>query len=306
MIFSLEAFSQSHGYILHDNGTVSVMRNRAFTESEAPLLKPTSFFNSYNLEEAKTHYLIDKKDVLYTIDSNGFLYQKKFYEVEGKMRELGGSFFTTSKNLLYVVSKEGFIIAHKEVGKLKFSRIRHAGGNHLITRGEELVVTRSDGSYVNMTQEFKHKSKDIAIGGNNYFITSDGTLYVIAEEEVFVSSGKPTKMSFVYRLSLESVIGSNRVEDIVSIGGNYFFDKDLNLHTISLKGLVDQGITGRKLKVSDVNGRVYNELPAKLGSSYFTYSDGFTFQVVDDGLYYELGRLDRDINFTNFHSFTKK
>lgn len=303
---SFNTLAISEGYLIHDNGTLSVLKSEVSDLNQASFIKPTFFFNSYNTKEAKSHYIIDKNENLYTLSSDGFIYEKKFYEIKGRIKDYGGSFFTTSKNDLYVISKEGFIIRHSENDDIKFKRLKVVGGNYMVTREEKLIVVRSDGSYQDMTSQFKHKASDVSVGGDNYFITEDGTLYSIGEERL-QTNGKESVISYVFKTPLKNIIPTHVPSQKLSVvGGNYFFDYAYNIHTISAKGIVDQNITGRKLLVENVNGAKYGEKPSVIGSSYFSFKDGIIFQVADDGLYYEIGRPDRKVLFTNFNSFEKK
>lgn len=303
---SFNAFSLSESYMIFDNGTVALTKNRASTQNEVNFLTPSFFFNDYNLKIAKTHYLIDKNDTIYTTSKDGFLFEKRFFDIKGRIKEYGGSFFTTSKNQIYVVTSDGFIIRHDAGKEINVKKLDYVGGNFMVTRDDQLVAVRSDGSYADMSSQFKHKASDIKLGGDNYFITEDGTLYSIGEELVEMKD-KKVLMSFVYRTSLKNILSKTAsLKSISLVGGNYFFDTDYNLHTISSKGVVDQNIVKRKLKIKNNYGREYALIPQIVGSSYFSFYDDIVFHVADDGLYYELGKTDRKIIYTNYNSFKKK
>lgn len=288
--FGVSAYSQSQGFMIHDNGTVSTLSRLQSSNALSTFFKTPHFFGDYNLKDYSSQYVIDKKGIVFTLSEDGYLFEKKFPEYKGKPSLLGGRFFMTSRGELVVVSNKGFLITFPSK-EIKFSSPKILGDNFFITKKGELLTITSEGALVDKTSTFSVKPDEVLLSGGNYFITKAGELVTIGED---------AGLMYVYTAQIRYVVEDfNGKESIPSVGKNYFFDNKNNIHTISLKGQVDLGGFSRQILVEDRGGKQYDMQPKVIGSSYFSFGDDILFQVGDDGFYYEVGRSDRKIRLSN-------
>jgi hypothetical protein len=309
--------------IFFDNGEVSTTRSYFPQDEEVKLFNVESlFFMDGDVKEARANYFISANNELYTIDAHGYVYAKEFYNLDSKIKYFGGNYFITRSGHIHIIKNDGVIINYASIDGHDLSRLKVVGGNYFITKEDKLITINYKGYYADKTSELVDSVKDIEIIGNNYFITKKGVVYTIGTEVVaqldangnisfdangnviplLNSNGNKQYFSTVYRNETKKELKS-----IIRAGGNYFFDNENNIHTISANGSLNRGADDRKLKIQlEEDKDRSNELPTNFGNNYFVYSDGAMYMVDRDGYYYFIKILDRRVSKTNFQEELNK
>jgi uncharacterized lipoprotein NlpE involved in copper resistance len=311
----------SQSYIIFDNGQVAATKSYYGNDDQLKLIEADHLFKMpEKMEETKGNYFIDDDDTIHTVDANGYIYSKEDYELDSSIKHHGGNFFITRRGQLHIVRNDGIIAYYPDgITDVNIGRSKLVGGTYFISREEKLYVTTLDGNFSDKTQYFAHDYKDIKVKGHNYFITKDGTVYTNGQvpmqkyennQPVVDSDGKPVYVTnddgTIKRIPILYKYDQVRYKEISMAGGNFFFDNENNIHTISLDGQLDRGAVGRKLKVKYQNDDRAHDTPVAVGNNYFIYTDGAMFQVASDGYYYFLKTLDRRVGKTNFEAKINK
>ena len=279
-----QAFAQTNyglnqSYFLTDSGQVHTVRSYKPLDGFVPLFSPNGFFILPEfIDIAKSSYILDKEDNLYTVDTNGYFYKYDFEsEVGSKIKLAGESFFVTRDDSIYIILSNGTL---KKISKDEYnidSNIKVLGGNYFITRKNSIYfVNPFAGSIEKAAGEISRRK--IEVVGDNYLVTKEGMLYAfgIKPDGAKVIS---TKTSFRYK-------------NIKRIGGNFFFDANNKIHTISTDGTIHSGKNGKGEQVRA------SRAPVQLGANYFIYPDNTFFIVDQDGLVHELETFQSRIIFT--------
>jgi len=265
-VFMQNSFAQSFGlnqsYFLTDTGSIHTVRSYNTPEGYAHLFSPNGFFLLPEfLEYKKGSYLVDEDETIYTVDADGYVYS---YEnsLESKITDAGDNFFITRDDNLHIIMNTGLIKTIDSESYEIDSRIKKVGGNYLITRKGTIYIINSIYGSIKKSA-FTIKEKDILHSGSNFLISSDGVL-----------------MAFGITPTGELRINTYKnyhFKNIKAIGGNYFFDRYNNLHTISASGIIDKGNPRLKNKVRG------NQVPVITGRNYFVYADNSVYLVDSNG-----------------------
>jgi hypothetical protein len=312
-----ETEGTNQSFIFFDNGEVSTTRSYFPQNDEVKLFDVENlFFMDGDIKESRANYFVTKDNELYTIDAHGYVYQKEFYSLDSQIKHFGGNYFITRSGHIHIVKNDGVIINYEKIGDHDLSRLKVTGGNYFITKEDKLITINYKGYYADKTSELVDDVKEIEVVGNNYFILKSGVVYTIGTEMVaqldangnisytsggdviplLDSTGNKQYFSTVYRYESE-----NLSDSIVRSGGNYYFDVENNIHTISANGTLNRGAENRKLKVNlEVDKDRSRELPVHFGNNYFVYADGAMYMVDRDGYYYFVKALDRRVSKTNY------
>ena len=307
----------NQSFIFFDNGEVSTTRSYFPLNDEVKLFNVENLFLMDNdVKEVRANYFVTSDNELYTIDAHGYVYNKEFYSLDSQIKHYGGNYFITRSGHIHIIKNDGVIINYESIGDHDLSRLKVVGGNYLITKEEKLITINYKGFYADKTMELVDSVKDIEIIGNNYFVLKSGVIYTIGTGimaqldangnisydangnliPLLDATGNKQYFSTVYRNETE-----NSSESIIRSGGNYFFDIEKNIHTISASGTLNRGTENRKLKVNlEIDKDRSHELPVHFGNNYFVYADGAMYVVDRDGYYYFVKVIDRRVSRTNY------
>lgn len=313
----------NQSYMLFDNGEVATTRSYYPQDEEVKLINADHMFIlPGNADHTAANYLFDKDGELYTIDAHGYMYHKEFYYTDSNIKHYGGNYFVTRKGQFHIVKNDGIILNYDGLGNEDddIRKLRVVGGNYFVTRSGKLFVVQDNGYYVDKTEMMDFKSRDVKYTGNNYLVTKDGVVYTFGTEvmaqidasgNIVMENGSPkplldangNKQFYAVVYKYDKV----KYENIAKLGGNFFFDTENNIHTISNNGIFDRGIVARKLKVSlSEDTDRSQELPVSFGTNYFVYGDGALYTIDRKGYYYFLKKLERRISETSFSNKLNK
>lgn len=262
-LFMQNSFAQSFGlnqsYFLTDTGRIHTVRSYNTPEGFTHLFSPNGFFLLPEfLEYKKGSYLIDEEKTIYTVDADGYVYS---YEdsIDSKITDAGDNFFITRDGNLHIIMNNGAIKTIAEDHYEIDSRIKLVGGNYLITRKGSIYIINSISGSIKKSA-FSIKEKEVLHTGSNFLISENGVLFAFG-------------ISADGRININTYRNYN-FKKIKAIGGNYFFDRFNNIHTISASGVIDQGNPGYHHPVRK------SEIPVITGRNYFVYGDN-SFYLVD-------------------------
>jgi len=314
IVVSSEGTAQS--FVFYDTGEVGSVRSFFQGQSSNVLFDVEHLYlPESKIDAVRANYLRTSDGEIYTVDANGFVYHKRYYELDSSIMHFGGNFFVTRSGQIHIVRNDGAIIKYESIEGVDLRNLKVVGGNYLVTSDDRIFMIDFKGFYSEKTELFEDSLDDIKILGHNYIVLSNNVLYTFGSEtvasldesgEVIIDenneavalldqNGEKQYYGAMYRY--ENI----EFESIVKVGGNFFFDKDFNIHTISLSGSYDRGIADRKLKVvseHDVDRSA--ELPAFYGTNYFVYEDGSFYLLDNDGYYNFVEILSKRVAMTGF------
>lgn len=314
----------NQSYVLFDNGEVATTRSYFPQDEEVKLIDADHMFIlPGNVDHAGANYLFDKDGELYAMDAHGYMYHKEFYYTDSSIKHYGGNYFVTKRGQFHIIKNDGIILNYDGLENQDddIRKLSVVGGNYFVTRSGKLYVVQDNGYYVDKTDMMDFKSNDVRYKGNNYLVTKEGVVYTFGTEvmaqldasgnivmennapkPLLDANGNKQYYAVVYKYDKVNY------KSIAKLGGNYFFDTENNIHTVSNNGVLDRGIVDRKLKInlSEDQDRGH-ELPTSFGTNYFVYGDGAMYTVDRNGYYYFLKKLDRRISDTTFnHKLNRK
>lgn len=164
-------------YFITDNNNLYTIDAAGFFykfDKEAAVKKAANFggnFFTVNADEKKK--IVD----LYTLNTKGNYFKTNVAGLNpADIATFGGSFFVTNKNVVYTVSKDGFVFSKAEV---KVGAIKKAGGNYFVDAAGVIFTVTNEGFLMVPTLPASLKIASIAKLGLNYFIDTDGKLFVV-------------------------------------------------------------------------------------------------------------------------------
>lgn len=298
-LMAFSAFGQTltvglnQSYILMDNGKAFTVRSYAPTPEQnlVSLFRIDDFFFNLNeIEIKKSNYFIDRDDNIFTVSADGYMYKNANFETDSKIKHYGDTFFITRKGSVYVVNSEGFIIQNSEEFIEEKIKPEVMGANYIINKDNSIIMINPMTSMLHFLKQ-KIDVKEVDVHSNNFLTTKDGTLYTFG----FVQN---TDLSYK---GVVSKIQTPFARQIAKVGGNFFFDRENNIHTISFSGLLDTGVLDRRAKVTlslDSKDRSMM-IPSQIGSNYFIYSDGAVYHIDSEGLFSHLTTIEPRVAFTS-------
>lgn len=164
-------------YVIAENGTIFTFDAAGFLykfDKDNALKKANNFggrFFTVKPDEKKN--AVD----LYTLNSTGNYFKMN---AEGLMAAeiatFGGNYFMTNKNVVYTVSKDGFVFSKAET---KTGLIRKIGGNFFIDDKNAIYTVSDEGFLFLPTLPANLKVATITKIGANYFLDQEGRLFVV-------------------------------------------------------------------------------------------------------------------------------
>lgn len=283
----------NQSYILMDNGKAFTVRSYAPTPEQnlVSLFRIDDFFFNLNeIEVKKSNYFIDSDDNIFTVSADGYMYKNANFEVDSKIKHYGDTFFITRKGSVYVVNSQGFIIQNSSEFIEDKIRPQVMGANYIITKDNSIIMINPMTSMLHFLNQ-KIDADEVDVHSNNFLTTKDGTLYTFG----FVQNTDYSYKGIVSRLQTPFA------RQISKVGGNFFFDRENNIHTVSFTGLLDAGVLDRRTKVNLSLDSVDRSTmrPTQIGSNYFIYSDGSVYIVDSEGLFSHLTTIEPRVGFTS-------
>lgn len=312
LLFSSLAFGQmqenighSNGYILLDNGNTYTVRSY-FDANLVPLFNPQGYFTMpEELEATGSNFYIDEEDVLYTTDTNGWLYQKMHYLDDHSISEAGGVFFITRKSgsqnkAAHIVMNNGMVVEHHAEGFDLFDSAYRMGGTYFMTRwGDVYIANPYDGKFYSTKDDVEIKRKKVVHYGHNYILTKKGDLTVIGFVPRSIRN-KDGSIGTKYVATIDQLDRNPEYTSLKLLGGNYFFNNKNEIVTINDQGQVNNR---GKIIISSIGKDKSNEIPTIIGTNYFVYEDGEVYMIDKDGYFWFLKKLPfyERIGQTNFN-----
>lgn len=91
------------------------------------------------------NYFMTNKNVVYTVSKDGFVFSKAEVKT-GLIRKMGGNFFIDDKNAIYTVSDEGFLYLPSLPANLKIATITKIGANYFLDQEGRMFVVDATGA----------------------------------------------------------------------------------------------------------------------------------------------------------------
>jgi hypothetical protein len=288
-----ENIGHSNGYILLDNGNTYTVRSY-FDNSLVPLFKPQGYFTlPEEIEAAGSNFYIDDEDVLFTTDTNGWLYKKMEYLDDHRVSKAGGVFFITSKSgsqnrAAHIVMNNGLVVEHHADGFELFDSAYKMGGVYFMTRRSEFIIANPyDGKFYQTKDKIKLKRKHIVHYGHNYVLNKKGDLVVFGFVPRSVRN-EDGSVGTKYAATIDQKDRNPEYTSLKVMGGNFFFNNKNEIITINDQGQVNNR---GKIIISSIGKDKSNELPSVIGTNYFVYEDGEVYMIDKDGYFWFLTKL---------------
>lgn len=318
LMLCLQAFAaidtkdgNTQSYIIHDTGEISTIKNYYNPTSLHMFLVPDVFLHiKVNLKKAMGNYFVDEWESIYTVNKDGFV--TKVDEVLFRAEDVavyGHSYYIQDNNVLNIVRNDGIIVKYKDpIGEDNdITKVKVVGGSFFITEENKLVIVDPSGYFIDKSSHFRYKHEDVVKHGHNWYQTRDGKLFTIGFKPVMEQGrdgvevpkldGHGNKRYYI------ALYVQKETMTIIRKGGNYFFDNQRNLHTVSSEGVLNMGEKNRKLKVIDMEKNQYRNLPPNggYGLNYFIYEDGSVMQIDNAGQMWSLGKAQRRTARSNMY-----
>jgi hypothetical protein len=111
------------------------------------------------------------EDTLYTVNEKGNYFKMQVDGLVPKdIAHAGGNYFVSKKNVIYTVSREGFVFKKDN----RVSGLKKKGGNFFVDE-KNVFYTIAESGFL-LSQEFKGSIKQV---GANYFLTNEGQIFTI-------------------------------------------------------------------------------------------------------------------------------
>lgn len=260
LLGSLSVSAQS--YLILNNGVTLTTDRAGF------LYDFGHFVVTYDVKVAGGSFFVEK-DVLNTIDENGFRYEKdlKIEKVKGK-----GLNYVLDGDKLVTIDAKGFFYKYDKDDM--FKRIEKFGGNFFLAKDDKkkntlLYVVNDKGNYLNIALPELNPA-NIAVVGGQFFITNAAVTYTISKD------------GFVYRKDL-------KVNGVKKAGGNFVIDNTNKLFTISDAGVLANPVMPVTLNLNNV---------VKTGANYLLDGEGRLFVVDKNGNVFERSVNSHDLRST--------
>lgn len=163
-------------YLLSDNGIMTTFDASGFMykfDKDANLKKAVGFGGNFF-----TVKIDDKKSMdLYTVNNKGNYFKMVIDGLNpAEILNFGGSYFVTSKKVIYTVNKDGFVFAKPEV---KTAGIKKFGGNFFVDANNMIYTISEEGFLMLPSLPEKLVVANIMKAGSNYFLDKDGNLFAV-------------------------------------------------------------------------------------------------------------------------------
>ncbi len=165
-------------YFINDSNNLYTIDNAGFFfkfDKESSVFKKAANFggNFFTVNADEKKKIVD----LYTVNTKGNYYKMNVAGLNpADIATFGGSFFITNKNVVYTVSKDGFVFAKADQ---KVAAVKKAGGNYLVDAEGLIFTVSNEGFLILPSLPANLKVASIAKLGSNYFIDTDGKMFVV-------------------------------------------------------------------------------------------------------------------------------
>jgi len=165
-------------YLINDSHHLYTIDEKGFVfkfSKDKSVMKKAKLFggNFFTVEVDEKKKLTD----LYTVNTKGNYFKTK---VEGlnpyEISTTGGKWFITNKNVIYTVSKDGFVFPKPD---LKISKVKVSGGNYLVDDTNKIYTITDDGLILLPNLPMSLNLNQINKIGSNYMIDKEGRAFII-------------------------------------------------------------------------------------------------------------------------------
>lgn len=208
----------------------------------------------FSLSSFAQSYLVMENGAILTTDTSGFIYDFGHDAVPQKITLRGGQYFVEEGNILTTVDENGMLFRKYD---LIPSNLIGKGINYFISE-EGFLFTFDRAGVLKVTESEIYKSAD-SFGGR-FFTVTDNKKF---EKKIFVvnADGKIVK----------PIVPDLDLQEIISLGGNYFMTNRGMLYSITQDGEV---FAEKDLLVGNLQ---------KKGGNFFVDSLGIIYTVTDAG-----------------------
>lgn len=168
---------KGNNYFIADNGNLYTFDAAGFFykyDKESATKKANVFGGNFFTVKAD-----DKKPVadLYTLNAKGNYFKMAVDGLNANdIAIAGGTYFQTSKGVVYTINKDGFVFAKAEV---KTAAIKKIGGNFFIDASNTLYTISEEGILVLPSLPLTLKVATVTSLGQNYFVDQEGKMFVV-------------------------------------------------------------------------------------------------------------------------------
>jgi len=165
-------------YFINDSHHLYTIDQKGFVfkySKDKSVIKKAKLFggNFFTVE------LDEKKKIteLYTLNSKGNFFKTVLQGLNPyEISTVGGRWFLTNKNVLYTISKDGFVFSKNEV---IISKVKINGGNYLVDDTNKMFTISDDGLILLPNLPITLNLNQINKIGSNYLIDKEGRAFVI-------------------------------------------------------------------------------------------------------------------------------
>jgi hypothetical protein len=238
------------------------------TDSNGVVYDKRYFYLPYKVNITGGNFFVEDEKLV-TIDSNGFLFEKDF-EVK-KIKGQGNNFFIDSNSDLVTIDSKGFFYKYDKDSKI-FSKAVIYGGNYFLVSPKftkpvtEIYTINVNGNFAKINVEGLNPA-DINFIGGTYFQTKNGVVYTVSKEGFIF--GKPDM----------------KVGVISKFGGNFFINEKNFIYTVSEEGFLLMPSVSKTFNATKIE---------VLASNYMIDSDGKMFVVTKSGSIVE-AKVEHDL-----------
>jgi hypothetical protein len=168
---------KGNNYVIADNGVLYTFDSSGFLykfDKDSATKKANHFGGNFFTSKPD-----DKKPAveLYTLNSKGNYFKTDVVGLNpADIRTMGGTYFQTSKGVIYTITKDGFVFAKLEI---KVGQVKKIGGNFFVDDSNAIYTVSDEGFLFLPALPSNLKVATITKIGQNYFLDQEGKLFVI-------------------------------------------------------------------------------------------------------------------------------
>lgn len=168
---------KGNNYIISENGSLTTVDAAGFFykfDKDDATKKAVGFGgNFFTVKPDDKKPLVD----LYTLNSKGNYFKTAVAGLNpAEITILGGTFFQTSKGVVYTISKDGFVYSKADV---KVAAIKKMGGNYFVDANNAIYTVSEEGFLMLPSLPMNLKIASITKMGQNYFMDKDGKMFAV-------------------------------------------------------------------------------------------------------------------------------
>lgn len=168
---------KGNNYLISDNGSLLTFDVAGFFykfDKDAATKNAVGFGgNFFTVKPDDKKPLMD----LYTLNSKGNYFKTVVDGLNAaEITTLGGTYFQTTKGVVYTISKDGFVYAKAD---MKIGAIKKIGGNYFVDSNNSIFTVSEEGFLMLPSLPMNLKIASITKLGQNYFMDKDGKMFAV-------------------------------------------------------------------------------------------------------------------------------